>query len=254
MKPFHTLLNTYREQRGLSSTALANGAGLSPSYVSLLLRGKKASPSAQTVRALAGALDLTQEELEELAASSGHNVLDFKEGHTSTRSDVDPGMDPHMVGITAVRSELSLNVLEAYILNTQKSIRIQDSWLVDPERYRRMFFAVFQKRQEVCIEILLLDPESAFAKQRSVDLHAREEGFVSERIKDAFHEFNLLREAGVKITMAYYNSLPSVQQIACDQHRFIGFFTHGERSDLSPQLEIEGENSLLGGFFEHEFR
>lgn len=249
METVASLLAKYREERGISSNALARAVNLSPSYMSLLLRGQKGA-SAQTLYAIATAFELTTQETEGLFAAAGFDetVLAALKRHAEVGT---PGVDPQSAGIVVVRRELPEDLLEAWIRDAKECIRIQDTWIPDPGRLKKAFLEATKKG--VRIEVLLLKDQSDLAKQRSLDLNQRTSSFVSERILDALHEFEQLNEEGVNIVVRLYESLPSVQQLICDQRRFIGFFAHGARSDLAPQLQIEGQDTFLIDFFDKEF-
>jgi len=62
MSTFSELLEAFRIQKHISKKDLAQQAGLTASYVSLLTRGDRTAPSRQSVRALAKALALDEEE------------------------------------------------------------------------------------------------------------------------------------------------------------------------------------------------
>ncbi len=58
MNDFTKLLDKFREEQEISKKDLAIRAGLSASYISLLIRGERRAPSIETVKALADALNL----------------------------------------------------------------------------------------------------------------------------------------------------------------------------------------------------
>lgn len=259
MNTFGELLGSHQKRRNLSVKALAEAAKLSSSYVSLLIRGTKESPSTQTVAALASALELSQEEAEELYTAANltmpvfdPQIMSSRTGLTRTGA-ISTGMDPEAAGILGVHNYLSEGLWEERIPGAQEHIRIQDTWLPDPRRYRNAFQEAAKRNPDLQIEILLINPESEFTTQRAVDLDARTKEFVADQIHDAIHDFTVLREWGVHIEVRLYDSFPSVQQIASDAHLLVGFFIHGERSDLAPQIEIAND-SALGKFFEEEFQ
>ena len=66
---FGASLRRLREAAGLTQEQLAHRAGLTPNAISALERGERRRPYAHTVRALATALGLTEQQTEELAAS-----------------------------------------------------------------------------------------------------------------------------------------------------------------------------------------
>ncbi len=67
---FGARLRRLREAAGLTQEELASRAGLSPDAVSALERGQRKRPYPHTVRALVAALDLSEEERDDLIASA----------------------------------------------------------------------------------------------------------------------------------------------------------------------------------------
>ena len=68
--PFGDRLRRLREAAGLTQEELADRAGLSRDAVSALERGRRRHPQAQTFRALATALGLSEEEVRELRSAA----------------------------------------------------------------------------------------------------------------------------------------------------------------------------------------
>lgn len=64
-----TVLRTLREEAGLSQEELAERAGLSPHAISALERGTRTRPYPHTLRSLAGALELTDDQRAALVAA-----------------------------------------------------------------------------------------------------------------------------------------------------------------------------------------
>jgi WD40 repeat protein/transcriptional regulator with XRE-family HTH domain len=72
MSTFSELLEAFRTQKHISKKDLAHQAGLTASYVSLLTRGERTAPSRQSVRALAKALALDEEETKHFFEVAGY--------------------------------------------------------------------------------------------------------------------------------------------------------------------------------------
>lgn len=255
MSSFGEQLNGFRQAKNLNIQRLAQAADLSSSYVSLLIRGQKKAPSAETVAALADALDLTPAERSQLFLAADIVDLPSEELGVSGKVTSDgsgkfiPALD---AGILEVYPYLVDLLLDERILHAQQIIRIQEIWLPDPGSYRSAFADAFARNPALQIEILLLSPSSPYAKARACDLQARTEGYVSEQIQDAIHEFGQLQKQGAALTVRTYDALPSLQQIRCDERILVGFYAHGERSDLAPQLDVLAD-SPFGRFLQAEF-
>jgi transcriptional regulator with XRE-family HTH domain len=247
MSNFSNLLDQYREERGISKKQLADKSGLSAGYVSLLISGGRGSPSAEAVDALARALSLGQEEKEKLLQAA---KLDLPVVTPLSLADTD--IDPRAAGIVSVHPDFPDDLFEKRIAEAKELVRIHTTWLPDPRRYKRAFLRASERN--VPIQVLLLEPDSPHAIQRARDLDpTRNEHFVSQHIESNLHDFERLFYEGVKVEVRVYNSLPSIEQYTCDDHTFIGFFIHGERSDLAPQLEIAGRDTVLSRFIKEEF-
>lgn len=67
MSPFANFLHTSRMKRGVRQTELAERMGYEQTYISALEMGKKGPPSEDFVNSLIEALDLTEEECNQLA-------------------------------------------------------------------------------------------------------------------------------------------------------------------------------------------
>jgi transcriptional regulator with XRE-family HTH domain len=251
------LLDQLRADRNMDGKTLAEKAGLSTAYVSLLIRGERRAPSEEVLAALATALKLNVEERKQLTqaaieseSSESTSKLSKKQ---KARKPLDERVEASAAGIEGVHPYLSESLLYERIVNAHALIRIQDTWLPDPRSYRASFAEAFARNKALRVEILLLKPESVFAKLRATDLKARTEHYVSEQILDALFEFQTLADSGFDIEVRTYESSPSIQQIVCDDQALVGFFLHGERSDLAPQLDVQIKDSLLGEFLRDEF-
>src|SRR5690349_12532573 len=96
---FSNLLSKHREQKDLTLEDLAKKADVSPSYISLLISGKKGRPRNQVIERLAQALELTEDE-----------KLDFRAAAEASKSNGPPiklaqdlpQMLPKEAGIEAV--------------------------------------------------------------------------------------------------------------------------------------------------------
>lgn len=264
--PFGNLLSKFRDQKNLKLEELAKKADVSPSYISLLIRGKKGRPRNQVIERLAQALELTEDE-----------KLEFQEAAEMSRAGSSPDqlvqrlpyMLPAEAGIEAVHRSLSMDLLNEYFLNANK-VRIQDNWLDDVITYDGLFRNMLKRdmlkkeKSDLVIQILLLDPKSELAdfRQSALGIAMLEKGYLRKKItktrelfEDIYKDFNgIYQEFGRNfIEMRLFNALPSVQHISFDDKTiFIGFNSYTGRSGAGWQLQIQ-ENSLLGKFFKDDF-
>jgi len=251
MSRFGEVLDRHRRTRGLNRQQLADAAHLSAGYVGLLINGSKTTPSIEVVEALAVALKLDQDQTEELRGTLENLPRPLAtSGRRSTVSQY-AGIDPSLAGIVSVHATLPNGIVERHIGEAKERIRIQDTWIADPRRFTTAFLRASENG--VHTQLLLLDPESPYAIQRSKDLQSQSESDVPEEVRETIKQCKYLHREGVLLEVKLYRSLPSIPQIICDGHMFIGFFLHGERSDFTYQLEIEGTDSALYTIFEQDF-
>jgi transcriptional regulator with XRE-family HTH domain len=267
MVEFGELLEKHRVASGLSKARLASAANLSGAYVGSLINGVKGAngekkvPSIETVEALATALGLEGEQREEFRRVARPGEPSFsmlgdvsrpvRRRGRKTSMIRNAGIDPNVAGITGVHITRPNGIVERYFWESRHCIRIQDTWVADPRRFTAAFLQA--TNNGVTVQVLLLDPESPYARQRSLDLQLKSELGVSDEIRETITQCGHLRRDGVDVEVRLYSSLPSIPQIICDEHMFVGFFLHGERSDFISQLEIEGSDTELYKIFEQDF-
>ncbi len=112
-------------------------------------------------------------------------------------------------------------------------------------------------KNEACIKIFLLEPESELAIQRSLDLKPGDTHFVTENIqknskdiKNLYHE--LLTEKNITkktlnkhLQLYYYKKIPSFSYIAINLHAWIGLLWYEKESNRSFNIEIEMNTACL---------
>jgi transcriptional regulator with XRE-family HTH domain len=264
--PFGNLLGKYRERNDLNLEELAEKADVSPSYISLLIRGKKGRPRNQVIERLAQALELTEAEKLEFRAAAEVSRVDSSPNRII--QDLTAQL-PNEAGIQAVHEALSIGLLKKYFGKANK-VRIQDNWLDDVINYNNLFRDMLERdmlkkeKSDLVIQILLLDPGSALAdfRQGALGMDTFEKGYIRQKIqrtKELFESIykdfkDIYQELGRNfIEMRLFNVLPSVQHISFDEETiFIGFNSHTTRSGAAYQLQIQ-ENSPLGNFFKKDF-
>jgi transcriptional regulator with XRE-family HTH domain len=249
---FGNLLRKYRDQKNLKLEDLAKKADVSPSYISLLIHGKKGKPRGPVIERLAQALELTEAEKLEFQAAAEMSRVSSLPNQMLQRL---PYMLPAEAGIEAVHRSLSLDLLNEYFPKAKKLVRIQENWLQDLFTYNTLLRDLLKKEKPL-VQILLLNPESEtkLADIRENALNMPEEGYLRRQINSGIKVFeDIYREFGSKyIEMRLFDVLPSVQHIAFDETMFIGFYTHTARSQSAYQLQIKA-GTALGNFFEEDF-
>jgi DNA-binding CsgD family transcriptional regulator len=111
----------------------------------------------------------------------------------------------------------------------------------------------------VSIQVMLLDPSSPLARQRSYDLYLGrgdvvvDEEEVPRNIRSSIRQLaSLLGGDTGAVELRLYNAMPSFSVHQSDQHALIGFFPHAERTVQFPLLEILID-SPFGVLIDEEF-
>ncbi len=139
-------------------------------------------------------------------------------------------------------------------MSRSSTIKILQTWIPDLYHFEKPFREVVERGGSV--EILLLDPRSNYAKQRSKDLEYPNDQYASDAIKANITDLSRYCSLGNiknKIKIKMYSCLPSIQVYCCDEKAFIGFYMHKNQSTQSPQLEILMPHSVMGSRIAEEF-
>jgi hypothetical protein len=143
---------------------------------------------------------------------------------------------------------------------TDRSIRILDTWtiLLDGRSRNRTFSAMrVALEQGATIRVLLLDPNSAAAQQRTEELERRQID-VTAQIMDNLRNLYTFREQldrpemRSRLKVCVYDASPSIQLYQWDGRALISFFPIGKFSFDVPQLEVDMA-SPWGQFVDRRF-
>jgi hypothetical protein len=114
------------------------------------------------------------------------------------------------------------------------------------------------------VSILLLHPESDIAQLRSQALHGPARGrFGEDRVRPEIrHCLDVLAAVSSMVSddckrnlrVRLYNSLPSVSVYGIDDRAFVSFFLHGQLAVKSTQIEVVGQDSVMGQLVFNELR
>jgi hypothetical protein len=106
------------------------------------------------------------------------------------------------------------------------------------------------------VSILLLHPESNIAQLRNPALHGPARGrFGEDRVRPEIrHCLDVLtavsgmvgEDCKRNLRVRLYNSLPSISVYGIDDRAFVSFFLHGQLSVTSTQIELLGQDSVMG--------
>jgi hypothetical protein len=114
------------------------------------------------------------------------------------------------------------------------------------------------------VSILLLHPESNIARLRSQALQGSARGrFGEDRVRpEVRHCLDVLAAVSSMVDddckrnlrVRLYDSLPSISVYGIDDRAFVSFFLHGQLAVKSTQLEVVGQDSVMGQLVFNELR
>lgn len=106
------------------------------------------------------------------------------------------------------------------------------------------------------VSVLMLHPDSQIARLRSQALQgAVQQRFHQDRVRPGIrHCLDVLAATSRMVSadhrpnlrVALYHSLPSICVYGIDERSFVSFFLHGQLAIKSTQIEITGQESVLG--------
>lgn len=163
-----------------------------------------------------------------------------------------PADDPS-AGIAGVHRNLDYHVFADHMADAT-SITILNTWI--PELSILADGLAEALTRETDVRILMLYPHSRIAKLRSDALrgskptHFREDQ-VRPGVKHCLDVLSAIAgmvddEHRRYLRVRLYNSLPSIAVYGVDDRAFVSLFLHGQLAIKMPQIEVCGEDSLLG--------
>ncbi|HEX4207775.1 MAG TPA: hypothetical protein VHZ51_26970 [Ktedonobacteraceae bacterium] len=142
------------------------------------------------------------------------------------------------LGVLEIAERFDYPVLGKRIALAEKRILILENWIgQNLYEYEEAFHQAVQKG--VSIQVILLNPDSEFTKQRSRDLD-HDEQYVPKLIRANITSLKNLRKKLhlKKPQVKYHKSLPSLRIFICDERAIIGFYLHRVDAQYVPQLDI----------------
>jgi hypothetical protein len=162
-------------------------------------------------------------------------------------------------GIVRVHPNLDYHLLFDYMAHADEIV-IANTWIPGLDILADALVDALARGTSV--SILMLHPESQIAQLRSHALHdGTAEGFRQDRVGPGVrHCLDVLAAVASMVEEAergnlrvrLYNSLPSISVYRMDDRAFISFFLHGQLVVRSVQIEVLGENSVMGRLAAHE--
>ena len=165
-----------------------------------------------------------------------------------------PGDDDDAdAGIVRVHHHLDYHLLVDLIAGADEVV-ILNTWI--PELNILADALVDALERGTYVSILMLYPDSAVARLRSQALQSSTQGrFREDRVKPGVkHCLEVLaaiaRSVDVDtrrhLRVRLYHSLPSISIYAVDDRAFVSVFLHGQLAVKSVQIEVHGQDSVMG--------
>ncbi|MDQ5853474.1 MAG: helix-turn-helix domain-containing protein [Chloroflexota bacterium] len=245
------LLKTFIAESGKLPKAIAAQAGITSPYLILLQQGQR-KPSDEVVLALAKALELDPHQTKRLQEAA---QLD-----RSTQRQLRP---KHLNGIVRVHPALPEETFGEWVCTATQRVWILQTWVARAVRYKDALLTAAQNHAadpDFTIRILLLDPHTGVAEQRSKDILILSldeldtdeiKHYASRQIQASLDDFHMLHRiiqhkvrADTQVEKEFleirtHTCLPSFSLYLCDDHALIGFYLHGDISPAGPQLEVD---------------
>jgi DNA-binding CsgD family transcriptional regulator len=179
---------------------------------------------------------------------------------TPSQSLPTDGFEPTSAGLTAIHMGMPLEQFGTWLRRADERVRVLNTWTgVFMDHASALVAAVGRGAN---VQILLLDPSSAFARQRTLDVYrladrrGADGNEVPHNIRTSIRQIASLepeiRAGPGKLELRLYNLLPSFSIHQSDNAVLVGFFPHATRTTTFPMLEIAHE-SRLGHQIEKEF-
>lgn len=129
----------------------------------------------------------------------------------------------------------------AHVADSRKIVRILETWipLLNIELRRKEFLRAVTGalKSGAKIEILLLNPDSRAAEQRTDELQGENAHKAIMENLYYLHRYRTDSTIEKTLSVRIYSGLPPVQLYQWDDKAFISFFPLGKHSEQSPQLE-----------------
>ncbi len=161
--------------------------------------------------------------------------------------------DDPCTGIAGVHRHLDYQVF-AEFMAVAKTIRLLNTWI--PELNLLADALVEALRRGTQVRILMLFPDSRVARLRSEALlETKQTPFREDQVRlGVSHCLDVLGAIASMVDLEHrrclrvrlYHSLPAIAVYGVDERAFMSPFLHGQLAVNTPQIEVLGEESLLG--------
>jgi hypothetical protein len=162
-------------------------------------------------------------------------------------------VEDHAAGIVRVHKNLDYHLLVDYMADAGEIV-ILNTWI--PELNILADALIDALARGTYVSILMLYPDSHIAQLRSQALqHSTKERFREDRVRPGVrHCLEVLaaiahtvdEDCRRHLRVRLYHSLPSISVYGVDDRAFVSVFLHGQLAVKSVQIEVQGEDTLMG--------
>ncbi len=157
-------------------------------------------------------------------------------------------------GVVRIHERLPIAEIQRLFGEEKNRIRILTTWI---HEYNALSPALKDAvKSGAAFEILMLKPESMFARQRGLDLGYEEEhgrSSVNTIVRELRRDFSA-PELKARVKLRFYDALPSVAVHQAGETAIVSAcFPHYTLGTQVLQLEVKGANTLYGQFVANEF-
>ncbi len=164
----------------------------------------------------------------------------------------------HYGGIIAVHHHFLEDRFIRHV-ESAKEVTILNTWIPNLHRFEQLLIDALNRDAKV--RILLLNPNSGVAQLRDEALRMVRDPTLADNVKDGVKRCLAILESTLDVVderrkahleVKLYNSLPSISVYRADAHYLVSTFFHGQLAIDSPQFEIDGTDTVLGGQVKRE--
>jgi hypothetical protein len=174
-------------------------------------------------------------------------------GPAPARPALSSPVEDHAAGIVRVHKNLDYHLLVDYMADAGEIV-ILNTWI--PELNILADALIDALARGTYVSILMLYPDSNIAQLRSQALqHSTKERFREDRVRPGVrHCLEVLaaiahtvdEDCRRHLRVRLYHSLPSISVYGVDDRAFVSVFLHGQLAVKSVQIEVQGEDTLMG--------
>lgn len=201
-------------------------------------------------------------EIEKSGAGAAPDIPPPTYGSFRDRPPPKGALSSRNAGLLGVHLDFPVDAYLYWHQRARRSLKILSTWtgVTGVDNYGSLLMDAINKG--IDIQVLLLDPSSPIARQRSYDLHLGngeqpvDEEEVPKNIRASIRQlaslYPELEGLRGRLELRLYNALPPFSAYIYDDKAFIGFFLHAAKMTDFPVLEIRLD-SPFGAHVSAEF-